>query len=71
MAQTQNLHTLEMFLLYQDVAYEQQQGHQELLHPPKEYLAALMPRKIQSSFSKSALVPIRCLPPHDRASRTA
>ena len=49
MVQTQNLHTLEMFLLYQDVAYEQQQHHQKLLHPPQECFAALMPRKIQSS----------------------
>ena len=49
MIQTQNLHILEMFLLYQDVAYEQQQHHQELLHPPLEYSAALMPRKNQSS----------------------
>ena len=48
MVQTQNQHILEMFLLYQNVAYEQQQHHQELLHPPQEYLATSMPRKIQT-----------------------
>ena len=48
MVQTQNLQTLDMFLLYQDVAYEQQQHHQELLYLLQEYFAALMPARFKA-----------------------
>ena len=71
MVQTQNLHTLEMFLLYQNVAYKQQQHHNRIIASTSRVLCCFDATQDSKRCSKSALVPIRCLPPHDRAGGTA